>query len=212
MDRIILRRVVGLAVAFGALSYASTIGNPVVSAAEVDMCSGCMFVLAPFSASDSGSTLTSWEFYAFNAADSPSVIGNQITPLLFSQTGPDFTIVGVGATQTITATGDQSYAFGLVSGSDVIGSSSYFGWFDGSLSATNTGTIAFASDGGTPSFVRDGTPVVGFTDPFAPLSRTYSVQATDSFVEPVPEPGTLGLLFGGGALVLLGRVRRSKSR
>ena len=208
MDRIILRRVVGLAVAFVALSYASTIGNPIVSAPVVDLCVGCWFVAAPFSAGDSGSTMLNWELFAFNL-DGPSVIGNNITPLLFSFDGSDFTLAGIGATQTITATGDQSYAFGLVSGSDTIGSSSYFGWYDGSLSAPNAGTIAFAWDGGTPLVSFLGTPVVGATGSFTLLSRTYSVQATDTMG---PEPGTLGLLFGGTALLLLGRVRRLRSR
>src|ERR1017187_4561537 len=104
MDRIILRRVVGLAFAFVALSCASTIGNPIVAAPAVDSCVGCMFVGAAFSPGDSGSALINWELFAWDGAGAPSVIGNKITPLLFSQTGSNFTIIGIGATQTIAAT------------------------------------------------------------------------------------------------------------
>jgi hypothetical protein len=67
--------------------------------------------------------------------------GNQITPLIFNQAGGSFVVTGVGTTDTIAATGAQTFAFSLVSGSGFIGATSYFGYRDGTVSAGSGATI-----------------------------------------------------------------------
>ena len=57
-----------------------------------------------------GSTLTNWSFFT-------SITGRSITPLILEDTGSsNYTIRGIGTSRTVTATGINSYSFGLVEG------------------------------------------------------------------------------------------------
>ena len=124
-----------------ASGQASMIGNPVVTGTQVDTCNGCTFVLLdPFPAGDLGFNVVSFSLFAFQS-------GNQITPLLFSQSGGNYTVSGVGTTQTIASAGAQTYSFGLTDGSSMVGASTYFGYRDGTIAAGNQGTIAFNAAG-----------------------------------------------------------------
>jgi hypothetical protein len=128
-----------------ASGQAGTIGNPTISAAQFDTCNGCTFVLLQaFPGTDAGENVVSYSLFAFNA-------GNPITPLIFTEAGGIFTVTGVGTTQNIISTGAQSFSFGLTDGSSLVGSNTFFGYRDGTVS-TGTGaaakdTIAFSGPG-----------------------------------------------------------------
>lgn len=213
-----------------ASGQASMIGNPVVTGTQVDTCNGCTFVLLdPFPAGDLGFNVVSFSLFAFQS-------GNQITPLLFSQSGGNYTVSGVGTTQTIASAGAQTYSFGLTGGSSMVGASTYFGYRDGTIAAGNQGTIAFnaagsgaliryfgsAGSGTSPNtYVGEffnsagGTTVaggpeaggLGYTSQI--LQRIYSVQATATDASSVPEPGAISLMFGGVIMLMIGRRKRA---
>jgi hypothetical protein len=144
----VYRRWIVVAVAaltMASAAHASTIGNPLISGGQSDTCNGCTFVLLQaFPGTDAGENVVSYSLFAFNA-------GNPITPLIFTEAGGIFTVTGVGTTQNIISTGAQSFSFGLTDGSSLVGSNTFFGYRDGTVS-TGTGaaakdTIAFSGPG-----------------------------------------------------------------
>jgi hypothetical protein len=90
-----------------------------------------------------GSTLTNWSFFT-------NITGKSITPLILEDTGSsNYTIRGIGTSRSVTATGLQSYSFGLVEGTNVFVNANYrFGWKDGTTTSANTGVISFTSNNG----------------------------------------------------------------
>src|SRR5450755_1964812 len=116
---------------------ASTIGNPAVSGPQVDGCNGCSFALLnPFPAGDFGFHVTSYSLFAFDFAVHS---GQQITPLLFDESGGAFTVSGVGTTRTISSTGVLTFGFDLTDGSSLVGTQTFFGYRDGTVASGNTG-------------------------------------------------------------------------
>jgi len=88
-----------------------------------------------------GSTLTNWSFFT-------NITGRSITPLILEDTGSsNYTIRGIGTSRSVTATGINTYSFGLVAGTNVFINSNYrFGWKDGTTTSSNTGVISFTSN------------------------------------------------------------------
>jgi hypothetical protein len=197
----------GLGLSATASSSTVTIGNdPTHQGAIVDGCSNCGYVLAtPFSAADA--TVTSYTFFAGQAGD--------ITPVLLSGVSfggnTVFTVTGIGTNQT-TSFGENTFGFGLTSGSDITGASTYFGFFD-----EGSATVSFDFDGsGAGTFLVASMPGVGGSfgeentsqshDVQGDLNdRLYSIEATAV----TPEPGTLSLL-GLGITSLVAKRFRSR--
>ncbi len=207
MNMRLIANVLGLTVLGAGLVFGDTIGNPVIERVDHDTCVGCSFALATPFAPASG-TLSTWSFFA-------DTTGRSITPILYTLTGGQFDIVGIGTTRTVTTLGVNTDPFGLVTGTDAVtGSNFYFGYRDGgaifgtgnegtvSLSYTSTGTLMYYFGNGSP----DGPENVGISVGQTMLGggllqRNYSISATT-----VPEPMTASVaVFGLLALGFLGR-------
>jgi hypothetical protein len=165
--------------------------------------------------------VTSWTFYA-GSINNGDIAGHQITPVIMDQSGPDgWVITGIGTTRTVLAAGFYAFSFDLVSGSDLAGPTKTFGWYDGSETSQNKGTISFdRADAavGVRDFWYDGFPVIdksyvtrndftGANDPFGWAGgRIYSVQFDPPDPVANPEPSTLAMLAGG--FTILAWLRR----
>jgi hypothetical protein len=177
-----------LAVLVAGTGQASTIGNPAVAGTSVDTCNGCTFLLLqPFPISDVGFSVTSYSLYAYQA-------GNKITPLIFTLSGGNYLVSGVGTTETIASTGAQTYSFGLTDGSSLVGVATYFGYRDGTVSTgTGTGpandTIAFSSPGSGALIQYFGSAGYG-TSPNIYVGESFN-PAGGTTVAGGPEPGGL---------------------
>ena len=96
------------------------------------------------------------------------VTGHQITPVLIDPNG--WVITGIGATQTVSGPGLYTFNFDLVSGSAAVTPNMTFGWYDGSATSANQGTISF-DRAATAVGVRD------FTQPIFPtVGESYTTQ------------------------------------
>lgn len=194
------------------------IGAPLISREITDTFSGYLFA---YNADlHDNSTLTNWSFFA-GSVNGPDVTGHKITPVIMDQTDPnDWVVTAIGETRTVLAPGINSFSFGLVSGVNMLGPKLTFGWYDGSATSKNSGTISFdrattligVRDFTVPQFPtlnmtyqtlnnftgpNDGTDWAG--------GRIYSVQFE---LEEIPEPTTFALFAGGLAIVACLRRRR----
>jgi hypothetical protein len=165
--------------------------------------------------------VSSWTFYA-GSINNGDIAGHQITPVIMDQSGPDgWVITGIGTTRTALAAGFYAFSFDLVSGSDLAGPTKTFGWYDGSATSQNQGTISFDRADtavGVRDFWYDGFPTLnkgyvtkndftGANDPFGWAGgRIYSVQFDPPDAVPNPEPSTLAMLAGG--FTILAWLRR----
>jgi hypothetical protein len=182
---------IGISVLLLAVSgQASMIGNPPISAINFDTCNGCTFVLLQaFPATDIGESVVSYSLFALNA-------GNPITPLIFTDTAGIFTVTGVGTTQNITSTGAQTFNFGLTDGSSLVtGSSTFFGYRDGTVSsgtgASARDTIAFSTPPPGPgALIRYFGSAGSGTSPNIYVGEAFN-SAGGTTVAGGPEPGGL---------------------
>jgi hypothetical protein len=132
-----------------------TVGAPVVARAVTDTAAGSIFALN--SGFTQPGTLITWSFYN----DNLNQYGKVLTPLILELVGNEYIIRGIGTPQTNDASGEQSFCFGLVSGSDKVDQNFLFGWKDGTDdNAGQTGVIQFdfvaSTKAGTQQWFRGG--------------------------------------------------------
>ena len=142
-------------------TVAGVIGDPTVLREITDTFSGYLFAYDGNFGTDG--IVTDWSFFA--GSNGPTdVAGHQITPVIMDQSGPDgWVITGIGTTRTVTAAGFYAFSFGLVTGSDLAGPTRTFGWYDGSSTSQNQGTISFDRADtavGVRDFWYDGFPTL----------------------------------------------------
>jgi hypothetical protein len=203
----ILMRIACAFLLFGSLQAvtAGVIGDPLISRKITDSYSGYLYAYDGTFGTD-GSVL-SWSIYAGSNNSASQVAGHQITPVILDPNG--WSIVGIGATQTIPDTGEYTFDFDLAAGTDTIGPNLTFGWYDGSSTNSNGGSISFdpaTTAVGFRDFQNPAFPVLGaayvtqydFTGENDGNSwtagRIYSVQF-DTGTE-TPEPPSLAMLTG----------------
>jgi hypothetical protein len=198
---------------------AGIVGNPLIPRGATDTASGYLFAYdGTFGAA--GNVLT-WSFAAGSTSNS-NVAGHQITPMILDPTTPGgWTVTGIGATQTVSGPGVYTFSFSLVSGSDMVGPTTTFGWYDGFARAANPGTISFdrtTTAVGFRDFMSPQFPVLGkayatssdFTGANDGTSwtggRIYSVQ----FDPPsdAPEPSSWAMILGGALTMIAFRRGR----
>jgi hypothetical protein len=160
--------------------------------------------------------VSNWSFYAGSDNPSLGVAGHELTPVIMDRTNTDgWVITGIGTTRTVLAAGFYAFSFDLVSGSDMAGPNRTFGWYDGSATSQNQGTISFdraTTSIGVRDFWYDGFPVLdkayvtkndftGANDPTGWAGgRIYSVQFDPPDPVDSPEPSTFAMLAGGFVL------------
>ena len=142
---------------------AETVGGPVIPRTSTDTAVGDIYAYdGSFS---TAGTVLSWSFYAGSFDPLQNIAGQQITPLILDQSTPGgWTITGIGTTQTVSGSGLYSFNFDLVSGSNLVGPNLTFGWYDGSSTASNQGTVSFdrtTTTIGVRDFVTLAFPVLG---------------------------------------------------
>ncbi|MEQ1638887.1 MAG: hypothetical protein ABL903_19685 [Methylococcales bacterium] len=204
-------------------AYGSTIGAPLVNRALTDTAGGTIYALN--TGFNQSGILSNWAFYN----DNPTQIGYEITPLLLDVVGGDYVIIGVGTSRTNSATGVQTFNFGLTAGTDTVSPNLLFGWKDGTdTDPAQTGVIELdfvnSATVGTQQFFGSGLPgVSGHSGDLFPgsnlgagrtmgvdvgqLDRDYSIQAT---VSAVPVPAAM-YLFGSSLIGLLGMRKKVAS-
>jgi hypothetical protein len=198
-------------------AVAGVIGNPTIEREITDTFAGYLYAYDGTFGVESN--VSSWSFYAGSAFPSlQDVAGHQITPVIMDQSeSGTWMITGIGETQTIFAMGYNSFSFNLVSGSASVTPNRTFGWYDGSSTSQNQGTISFdraTTAVGVRDFWYNGAPSVNkayvtkndFTGANDPNGwgggRIYSVQFNLAD-DPVsnPEPYTLAMIAGGFAIL-----------
>ena len=209
---------------------AGIVGDPLITRETTDTSSGLLFAYdGTFGAV--GNVLT-WSFYAgSNNPDLQNIAGQKITPVILDQSTPGgWTVTGIGTTQSVSGSGLYTFNFDLVAGSDAVGPNFTFGWYDGSATASNPGTISFdraTTAIGFSDFVSLAFPALG--TPYATQNdftgandgtswtggRIYSVQfdASDSSgtndpPADAPEPSSLAMMFAGTFTLIACKTRR----
>jgi len=214
---------------------ATTIGSSTTNRSFTDSASGQVYIYTG-DAFQPGDVVTgfSWFGSVFSGT-------RDLTPLLFEDNGGVFTVVAIGAPESVSGGGGvQSFSFGLQAGTNVAGTNFTFGFVTGladstgTLSGTSAGSIKFNStvDGGTGvsggSSTNDWvfTPTLsgidvavgttfGANSTFGLNSGVGSFQTDRTYSAQassgVAEPGTFSLITGAG-LVLAGLFRYRYTR
>lgn len=200
--------------------HAGTVGDPLTTRETTDTASGYLF--AYDGSFGVAGQILAWSFDAGSSNAGLQVAGHQITPIIMDQTtSGGWTVTGIGATQTVSGPGVYTFSFSLVSGSNMVGPNFTFGWYDGSATAANQGTISFdraTTAVGFRDFVNSAFPVLGtayatqndFTGANDGTSwtggRVYSVQ----FDPPsdAPEPSSWAMILGGVLTIVAFKRRR----
>ena len=198
---------------------AGNIGDPPILREITDTFSGYMY--AYDGTFGSYGDVKTWSIYAGSEnliGLDLNVTGHKITPVLLDPNG--WVIIGIGATQTVSGPGLYNFAFDVAAGSAAVTPGMTFGWFDGSATSTNPGTISFdraATSTGYSVFKEALFPTVGtgyttmedFTGANQPNGwqggRIYSVEFDP--VAELPEPASLAMFLGGFALLAALRRR-----
>lgn len=197
--------VVGLLSAAG--SKAETIGDPVIQRPTFDGGTGQLFVYSDFFSTPG--RVTSWSFFSDNTATNSCSTGQDsyacypgatITPILLRRNPADiFEVIGIGTTRSNSLTGQQTFAFGLTAGSDLVYGDVTFGFRSGGPQDTGDfdfGVVQFDDSPG-PGFHYMGertTFMIGTTfGAGANIGRRYSIQFTAVPVG-VPEPSAALLI------------------
>jgi hypothetical protein len=199
-----------------AVTHAGTIGDSVIPRSFFDSGAGQVFIFGQ-AFPNPGEQVVSWTFFSDLSATNCCQSGpaTMITPLLFDQTGSSiFTLIGIGTTQTNALTGAQTFSFGLTSGTDTVGTNTFFGWKDGAPVGDNPQGVVEYNDPGASNYFYLGQgvdAVVGnaYTS-LATVNREYSIQFTTAPVA-TPEPGSLGLVGLSICMAaILNKRRRTK--
>ena len=199
---------------------AGNIGDPTIDRETTDTFSGYLYAYdGTFGAYG---IVNSWSIYAgsqnLDNLDL-NVTGHQITPVLIDPNG--WIITGIGETETIVSPGAYNFTFDLIGGTAAVNPTMTFGWFDGSSTSSNPGTISFdraSTSTGVRIFSQAVFPTVGnayttledFTGADTPNGwaggRVYSVQFDPP--DDIPEPASVAMFLGGFALIAALRRRR----
>ena len=183
-----------------------TIGDPLVARSIYDGYAGFILVVPySFSPAAYGQAVTSVSI--FNG-----FVGRDFTPLLVANTGPSaWTITGEGTNRVVGASGLQSYAFGLVSGSDLVTAATRVAWRTSSAGGvipfdfdSDGNLYRYSPNGFGPTTAGSAFPEEGATD------RSYAIQFSTSAVTATPEPSTV-VLTASGLLAFVGISRRRRS-
>ena len=142
---------------------AADLGDSVIRRSEFDGGTGQLWVYAG-NFPNAGEIVTTWSFFndgsatnscATGAAGYFCYPGASITPVILEKTATStFRVTGIGTTRVNSLSGAQTYSFGLVAGSAVVGANSTFGFRSGG--PTDTGDFDF----GVVQF--DNAPSLGF--------------------------------------------------
>lgn len=116
------------------------IGDPVIRRAQFDGGTGQLFVYAGAFPIVS-ERVSSWSFFSDNTASNGCSTGMDsyvcfpgasITPVILEKTATNvFKVTGIGTTRPNSLSGAQTHPFGLVSGTDIVGPNSTFGFRSG---------------------------------------------------------------------------------
>ncbi len=205
---------------------AGIVGDPVIQRQATDNATGFLFAYDG-SFGTAGNVLT-WSFYAGATGTARSIAGQQVTPVILDESTPGgWTVTGIGTTQTVSGPGLYTFNFGPVSGSTAVGPTLTFGWYDGSSTTSNQGTISVdpaTTTIGFRDFVILAFPVLGtayvtksdFTGPNSgndwTAGRIYSVQfdSLNSTELPpaAPEPSSLAMMLAGAFTLIACKSRR----
>jgi hypothetical protein len=144
-------------------------GDPIIQRPNNDTAAGYRFVMdEPL---PTVGRVTNWSFY--DTTDT----GQSVTPLIVEKVGSNYFIRGIGASLASNGSGPQSFPFGLISGSDVLGPNFFVGWKDGTTLVPNDGVIDFSD--GSPDGVHYFDPVALSGDNMGAgtfIAREYSIQ------------------------------------
>jgi hypothetical protein len=135
------------------------VGNDLSDRGTTDSYSGQIFLLNANLASVVGQRVESWSFF------NNQLPGVSVTPVLVEDTSgtlASFTMRGIGASVVAAGGGVQSSPFNLASGTDVIGTNYYLGYYDGAWDPGSAS--ATPNPGGLEWNNTDDPPVAGQID------------------------------------------------
>lgn len=213
--RVVPRALLLLSASTTTVSAQTTFGEALIPRQIFDTFSNFITIsTTPFTPATFGQTLSSFSMFGGTTSGGATNIGLSLTPLLVSvPVAGSFSVVGVGTTRTV-ASGINSWAFGLTSGSAVVGSNVYFGWWSNGQGAVQftggTGpAMQFTNNVSVPAMPAAGE---SFQTTLT-LNRAYSIQWTVGTPgtpppPPVPEPSSVVLMATGLAALAVARRRR----
>ncbi|MCU0979306.1 MAG: PA14 domain-containing protein, partial [Pirellulaceae bacterium] len=154
------------------------VGGDLFVASFVDSSTGGMYVGPAFS--DSGRAIR-WSAFGGNFTAGTT---RDVTPVIFELNAEGwYVITGIGTTRTLRPNEGREFDFGLVAGSDAVGSGYFLGWKDGSPTADNAGAIGYLTGGGPVRFLGSIQGAAGNVEVSVAMkslrndSKTYAVNA-----------------------------------
>ena len=158
----------------GEFSTDETIGNALIDRPSTDAIAGSIFALTSSPFTQDGK-LVQWSMYN-------NISSRRITPLILrrSESG-EFEVTGVGTTIAAGGNGQQAFDFGLVTGSDEVEETYFFGWKDGSNGTDNRGVVEYTNGANEAVTWFDQHTTFGVGKLLGAgqtFARAYSMQAT----------------------------------